>query len=69
MGRKQTETLEIIQSNKKNGINRTVRIVIKLSSARPTLSIPTQFSIQKIRKPAWPNVRSKGSLNARLSRE
>ncbi len=41
----------------KNGMNFGVRSVIIASSASPTESMPTKLSIQKIKKPARPNLR------------
>ncbi len=47
----------IIHKIMKNGMNRMVRSVIIASKARPTESIPTKLTIQKITKPASPNLK------------
>lgn len=48
--------VHMIQKIRKNGMKRVVIRVTIASSARPTLSIPTKLTIQKMRKPEWPNL-------------
>ncbi len=53
------ENVLMIQAIMKNGIYLGVKSVIIASCASPTESIPTKLTIQKITKPAEPNLGKK----------